>query len=250
MHVLIQVDGGSRGNPGPAAAGVTITDPSGRPIFEAGFHLEPMTNNQAEYHGLLYALREAKRLGATRLDIKADSELLVRQINGQYKVKNEGLRPLYARAISLLREFDAWRMVHVRREGNTRADELANLAMDAGDDVIELAGVPAASGIAAEPPTRLAETPVNVLLRCSVAPDARVCPAPCEAGWSVHVTSATPAGLCIHPASTVFAAVCTIRDHGPGKMIDCPRPRCGGRFVIEPSVDAGAKPGRPTPKRS
>ena len=250
MHVLIQVDGGSRGNPGPAAAGVTITDPAGRPIFEAGFHLEPMTNNQAEYHGLLYALREAKRLGATRLDIKADSELLVRQINGQYKVKNEGLRPLYASAVRQLQEFDDWRMVHVRREGNTRADELANLAMDAASDVIETDSQIDSKATPAAPPKATGSAGRTIVIRCTHACDSETCPVPHAAGWSASILNATPEGLCIHSAADVFKAVSSSLETGQPQSAACPRIRCGGRFSIEPGKSP--PPARPhrTPKRS
>lgn len=236
MHVLIQVDGGSRGNPGPAAAGVSITDPDGTPLFEAGFHLAPMTNNQAEYNGLLYALREAKRIGATKLDIQADSELLVRQINGQYKVKNEGLRPLYERAIKDLRTFESWRMVHARREFNARADELANLAMDARRDVVEYDFAPGTtSRPSPEKPAAEARPPMEkVTIRCTAAPNFAVCPAPCTLGWSVEVETTTPSGLCIQVATAVFEGVGTAFRSHRDQAITCPVGKCGGRFAIHP----------------
>lgn len=227
MHVLIQVDGGSRGNPGPAAAGVSITDAGGTALFEAGFHLAPMTNNQAEYHGLLYALREARRIGATKLDIQADSELLVRQINGQYKVKNEGLRPLYERAIKDLRTFESWRMVHVRREFNARADQLANRAMDAGDDVIE-GGDGGANDADIPRPAPVAQ----VAIRCTTGANSSVCPAPCKPGWSVMVGSTTPSGLCIHAASSVLEHVSVVARSRQPKTIACPVADCGARFGV------------------
>lgn len=234
MHVLIQVDGGSRGNPGPAAAGVSITDPEGTPLFEAGFHLSPMTNNQAEYHGLLYALREAKRIGATKLDIQADSELLVRQINGQYKVKNEGLRPLYERAVKDLRGFDDWQMAHVRRERNTRADELANLAMDARRDVVEYDFVSAPSTKSASPPrSEPRSTPPRVTIACTAAPNFVVCPAPCTLGWTTDVESTSPAGLCIHAAPDVLRAVHSAIQSGRNQSVACPAAGCGARFGLK-----------------
>jgi len=237
MHVLIQVDGGSRGNPGPAAAGVSITDPDGTPLFEAGFHLAPMTNNQAEYHGLLYALREAKRIGATKLDIQADSELLVRQINGQYKVKNEGLRPLYERAFKDLRAFDSWRMVHVRREFNARADELANLAMDARRDVVEYDFVSAPSAKTAPPPVEPRSAPARVTISCTSAPSFVVCPAPCTLGWTVDVESTTPAGLCIRAAPDVFRAVHSAIQSSRNQTVPCPTEGCGARFGVKPASE-------------
>lgn len=137
MDCLIHIDGGARGNPGPAAAGVTITTPDGtEPLFEAGFWLGATTNNVAEYQGLLHALKAADRLGCRGLDIRSDSELMVKQIKGQYRVKAPHLKPLYQEAIAALARCERWSVGHVRREGNKRADQLANLAMDARADVV------------------------------------------------------------------------------------------------------------------
>ncbi|MBN2560546.1 MAG: ribonuclease HI family protein [Phycisphaerae bacterium] len=136
MKLSIHIDGGSRGNPGPAGAGVSVQDASGRPVFEAGFFLGQMTNNMAEYTALLRALDFAVQAGASELAVFSDSELLVRQINGEYRVRNATLRELFCTAVARLREIDQWNIQHVRREANRRADELANMAMDAGKDVV------------------------------------------------------------------------------------------------------------------
>ncbi len=137
MECLIHIDGGARGNPGPAAAGVTITTPDGsEPLHEAGYWLGETTNNVAEYQGLLHALKIADRLGCTRLEIRSDSELMVKQIKGVYRVKAAHLQPLYREAVAALAGFGQWSIGHVRREGNKRADQLANLAMDARSDVV------------------------------------------------------------------------------------------------------------------
>lgn len=138
MKLTIHIDGGSRGNPGPAGAGVSIHETGGRPVLEAGYFLGEMTNNMAEYSALLRALDVALAAGATDVNIFCDSELLVRQINGEYRVKNERLKDYFDQAVKKLRETKQWKVQHVRREGNARADELANLAMDAGEDVIEV----------------------------------------------------------------------------------------------------------------
>ena len=136
MHLVIHTDGGARGNPGPAAAGVSLTDArTGDAVYEAGYFLGQTTNNVAEYTGLIRGLEEAARLGATRVSVRSDSELMVRQINGQYRVKAPGLKPLHQDAMALLGRFGAWDVGHVRREGNQRADQLANAAMDAKTDV-------------------------------------------------------------------------------------------------------------------
>ena len=137
MECLIHIDGGARGNPGPAAAGVSITTPDGsEPLHEAGYWLGESTNNEAEYQGLLKSLAAAKRIQCTRLTIKSDSELMVKQINGQYRVKAANLRPLYTQAIQALNGFEAWDVSHVRRANNQRSDQLANMAMDAQCDVM------------------------------------------------------------------------------------------------------------------
>jgi ribonuclease HI len=129
--VRIFTDGGSRGNPGPAAAGVVILGAAGdTPIFAGGFYIGRATNNVAEYQGLINGLTRAAQLGATSVDVFSDSELLVRQINGQYRVKNAGLQPLYAKAAELLRGFRHSKVTHIPRERNEAADALANKAMD------------------------------------------------------------------------------------------------------------------------
>ena len=129
-EIVIYSDGAARGNPGPAGAGAVLQAPDGKVKGEVCRYLGEMTNNQAEYHALLLALKEAKRLGATGLRIYADSELVVRQINGDYRVKNEGLKPLFQEIMSLLRGVGRYNIEYLPREKNKRADKLANLAID------------------------------------------------------------------------------------------------------------------------
>ena len=138
MQALIHIDGGARGNPGPAAAGVCITTLDGtEALYEAGYWLGEMTNNEAEYQGLLHALKAAKGLGFDNIHVRSDSELMVKQIKGEYRVKAANLKPLFATARERLSGFPDWSIEHVRREKNKRADQLANMAMDARRDVIE-----------------------------------------------------------------------------------------------------------------
>lgn len=137
MEALIHIDGGSRGNPGPAAAGVSITTPDGKDaLFEAGYWLGTQTNNVAEYQGLIKALAAATELGLEAIRIHSDSELMVKQINGQYRVKAPNLKPLFQDAKIALSQFGKWTITHVYRDHNKRADQLANMAMDAQSDVI------------------------------------------------------------------------------------------------------------------
>lgn len=140
MQALIHIDGGARGNPGPAAAGVSITTPDGsEALHEAGYWLGNLTNNEAEYQGLLHALKAALELGIKSVHVRSDSELMVKQIKGEYRVKAPNLKPLFVQAREGLSKFPQWSIEHVRREKNKRADQLANLAMDAKRDVIETA---------------------------------------------------------------------------------------------------------------
>lgn len=130
-EITIYTDGASRGNPGQAGAGAVLLDAGGKVVGEVCRYLgDEMTNNQAEYHALVLALKEAQRLGATRISIYADSELMVRQIMGEYRVKHEGIRPLYGEAMVLLRAFGSFSIAAIPREKNKRADKLANLAID------------------------------------------------------------------------------------------------------------------------
>src|SRR5580692_6944729 len=124
------VDGASRGNPGPAAYAVVLQGPGGQTQFEIGKYFGRATNNVAEYYGLIAALDAAQSRGVERLLIRSDSELLVRQMQGRYKVKSADLKPLHERAQKLARGFDYFAIEHVPREQNSEADALANRALD------------------------------------------------------------------------------------------------------------------------
>jgi ribonuclease HI len=124
------IDGGARGNPGPAGYGVRIEDADGELIEELHGALGIATNNVAEYNGLLAALRWAAEHGQRDVHIRSDSELLVKQMRGEYKVKHPGLQPLFVRARLLVMELDRVTFEHVRREQNKEADRLSNVAMD------------------------------------------------------------------------------------------------------------------------
>ena len=131
MKVVVHVDGGARGNPGPAAAAAVVSSPDGDVLDEASEFLGVATNNVAEYRGLLLGLARAKALGADEVEVVNDSELVAKQVNGQYKVKHAAMRPLYSEAMQALREFERWSMRSVPREQNADADALVNQALDA-----------------------------------------------------------------------------------------------------------------------
>jgi ribonuclease HI len=130
--LVAYVDGGARGNPGPAGYGVVIEDEVGRPVANLSEYLGRQTNNYAEYSGLLAALNYALRHGFKALKVVSDSELMVKQINGQYKVSSPTLKELNQRAMKLIDQLDCFEINHVLREKNREADRLANVAMDRG----------------------------------------------------------------------------------------------------------------------
>jgi ribonuclease HI len=131
LRVTVHVDGGARGNPGPAAAAAVITGADGEVLDEAMEVLGTQTNNAAEYRGLLLGARRARELGATEVEFVNDSELVARQLTGEYKVKNAALRPLHEEAQQELGTFERWAIRSVPREQNAHADALVNQALDA-----------------------------------------------------------------------------------------------------------------------
>jgi ribonuclease HI len=128
--VVVNVDGGSRGNPGPAAVAAVATDPSGEVLAERAETIGDATNNVAEYRALLLGVELAKELGADQVEFVGDSKLIVEQVKGNWKIKQEHLRPLRAEAIKALGQLPKWSIRHVRRDDNARADELLNDALD------------------------------------------------------------------------------------------------------------------------
>jgi ribonuclease HI len=130
MKLVINTDGGARGNPGPAGSGVVIKDEAGKIVHEYKEYLGKATNNTAEYIALIRALEAAKKLGATHLQINMDSELIVRQMLGQYKIKEPSLQALAQEVFSLRNQFENIVFIHVRREFNKEADRLVNEAID------------------------------------------------------------------------------------------------------------------------
>lgn len=131
-YLVANVDGGARGNPGPSGYGVVIEDELGRPVAELSDYLGHQTNNFAEYSGLLAALNYTLRHGFKALKVISDSELMVKQIRGQYKVSSPTLKDLHQQAMKLIDQLDCFEITHVLREKNREADRLANLAMDRG----------------------------------------------------------------------------------------------------------------------
>lgn len=134
MRLLIHTDGAARGNPGPAGAGAILRDAeTGETVAEIAEGLGRATNNVAEWTAVRLALEEARRLGADRVDLRMDSELVARQITGIYRVKHPDLKPIHAAVMAMLRSLDGYTVGHVPRELNKDADRLSNEAIDGGD---------------------------------------------------------------------------------------------------------------------
>ena len=134
MQVVVHVDGGARGNPGPAAAAAVVSTPDGQVLDQAAVTLGHATNNVAEYRGLLLGVERAAAVGATEVEVVNDSELVAKQVNGEYKVKHPELRELHARALEALGRFERWSIRSVPRAENAAADELVNRALD-GEEI-------------------------------------------------------------------------------------------------------------------
>ena len=130
LALQLFTDGASRGNPGQAGAGIAIFDEEGNELVGTGQYLGQCTNNEAEYRALLFGLAKCGEFGRGRLKVYLDSELIVKQIRGEYRVKHPNLKPLFQEAMQKLSEFSSFSVTHVRREKNSRADELANQAID------------------------------------------------------------------------------------------------------------------------
>ncbi|MFW6155053.1 MAG: ribonuclease HI family protein [Planctomycetota bacterium] len=213
-------DGGSRGNPGPAAAGVVLADDRGQTIHAAGHFLGRATNNVAEYRALLAGLDEALRRGVKRVAVRSDSELMVRQLAGAYRVRNTALKPLYEEALSKLSRFESVEVVHVGREENTRADRLVNEALDRQANVGDAAGGPGGLW----PPERFVAV-------CTVE-GVEACPAVVSVGGRWRFDGATPRGLCVHAAAGILAAVYDARPGTARLAARCLKPGCPAAFDV------------------
>jgi len=129
-RLLLYTDGGARGNPGPAGIGVVILDDKKNKVKELYKYIGETTNNVAEYNAIIHGLEEALLLKAKEVIVHLDSELVTRQLNGEYKVKDAGLKPLFEKALSCLKSFDSFEIRHIERSKNKEADRLANKAIN------------------------------------------------------------------------------------------------------------------------
>ena len=131
LKLVVNVDGGARGNPGPAAIAAVVQSPDGEVLEERGERIGRATNNVAEYRALLLGIERAAALGASALELVGDSELVVKQVKGEYKVKDAGMRELHGQVKEALSGFESWSIRHVKRERNAEADRLVNRVLDA-----------------------------------------------------------------------------------------------------------------------
>ena len=154
MKVVVHVDGGARGNPGPAAAAAVISSPDGEVLDEAAERIGTATNNVAEYRGLLLGLERARALGAGEVEVVNDSELIAKQVNGDYKVKHPDMKPLHAQAMEALAGFERWSIRSVPRAQNAGADKLVNQALDADPDGADAEPLPEPASPVAQPAGR------------------------------------------------------------------------------------------------
>ena len=236
MNCTIYIDGGARGNPGPAGAGVVIrNDDQGQIIHEGAYFLGANTNNVAEYQGLLKALELAHELAPNSVQFYSDSELLVRQIQGQYRVKAPGLKPLHDRARALLGRLADCRIEHIPRAENARADELANKAIDACRDVIVLdmhgrAGEGEAS--TAQPATATPDEPASACWVAQLAGARSRCQLGQGTGGEYVFGPTTPEGFCVWAASAVLAANGPLQWDAGRTTGELRCPRCAQRITL------------------
>ena len=240
MPWTVYIDGGARGNPGPAGAGVYIQDAAGRVAFAGGFFLGSTTNNRAEYSGLLNALTLLEQAGADEVRVFSDSQLMVRQVNGEYRVKSPGLKPLYAEAMERFGRFRKWTISHVYRESNTQADEMANRAMDDGCDIVvtdrlERGGHEQVDPV--EEQDRLADATekTSVTVAVKKSPSRGACAAGLTAGQTFVFNPTTPSGLCVEGCAAVIEQVVAIQQKAVGhkaREVVCGEPGCGALFEI------------------
>ncbi len=239
----LYVDGGARGNPGPAACGYILKEPEGKIIESEGIFLGETTNNIAEYTGLLKGLQCARKHNIKALHIFSDSELMVKQIIGEYKVKSSNLQPLYHQIQRLLLSFDRWQIRHIPRELNKEADALVNRVLDnkaraeteehaqSSESVLSLQSQSAEIN-----ENKSEHLSSKILVEVIKAPSQGICQADIKEGMCFVFSSVIPAGLCVHAAQSILPTVLAMqRDlshDSPAIQIRCSNTQCGAIFKL------------------
>ncbi len=259
MGLIIHVDGGARGNPGPAGAGVTISSDQGTLVYEGAYFLGRQTNNGAEYHALIRALQRVLRCDTDAITVFSDSELLVRQVTGTYRVRSPKLARLFEQVQLLLLKIPCWNIRHIPREENCRADELANLAIDRRCDVIVFdaesaadpidappvgpaAGGEQTAGASDRPDAALAGLTRAARVTLAQAPQQHACPAETCSPVSFTVEHTLPTGLCVHAAHALVPTVLAVLNTEPAEFagvptvtVRCMNRGCGAIFHVSPT---------------
>lgn len=260
-RIELYVDGGSRGNPGPAAGAYVIRRSSGPIIQSRGFSLGRTTNNVAEYTALLRGIDAILSLGINELDIFSDSELMVRQIIGEYRVRSEDLMELFEQVQRKLLSFDRWQIKHIRREFNKEADRLVNETLDFGDEADESQESPEISKEPKTPKTKkkstgrpcrktdIPSTSSTLMTRENSQADTfrkilaevisihgeQGCENPMQTGQCFVFSQCVPAGLCVYAAMALLPVVLAMQgdssDSSP-QEVSCINPGCGVRFKL------------------
>lgn len=266
MAATLHIDGGSRGNPGVAGGGVVLRAEDGTRLFEGAFFFGEQTNNSAEYMALLRGLDIISGFALSGVTIHSDSELLVRQMTGEYRVKNPHLQQLHEQAQVKLIRISGWTFRHVRREQNARADELANLAMDKRRDVVAFdakaesrsseseGNAPAAASPGANPAraeitaAESAATDSAPVIQGVRAVDVTAkttskttCPAGGPCFLSMTVSATLPAGICAQAAHALLPTLLAIQNTEaneflavPTLTVHCSRRGCTASFQLSP----------------
>ena len=234
----LYVDGGARGNPGPAASVYLIKSADGRTLRSEGHFIDHATNNVAEYVALVRGLEAAKDLGIKELSIFSDSELMVKQIIGEYKVKNPDLKDLHEQAQMVLLAFDRWRIRHVSRDSNREADRLVNLTID---KALADLGLPAgdesetvADRAEVFPLAETGHVSVKVMVEVATQPAQGGCPAGLQRGQCFAFGALCPPGMCLDAMQSVLPKVLALQADPTekGRVVRCQRPGCGAVFRL------------------
>lgn len=231
----LYIDGGARGNPGPAACAYLLLDQAGRLIKSEGIYLGESTNNIAEYNGLIRGLQAARELNAKELNIYSDSELLVKQIIGEYKVKNLKLQELMEKAQKLLLSFDRWQIKYIPREANKEADKLVNATLDEYEKGYNQL-------------SKVKEKSKAILVEVIEEPDPDICAAGIKENTCFVIHDTVPSGLCIYALQAILPEIARLQtEHtqdnnintnsssGPNEavVVKCSRSDCKARFRLK-----------------
>ena len=228
MEAKLFVDGGARGNPGPAGCGFVLKSTDNKIITEGCHFIDNATNNFAEYTALLKGLELAEQMGVTELNIYSDSELMVKQIIGEYRVKSPNLIDLFESVERKLLKFSRWQIKHIRREYNKDADRMANVAMDQG-----LAGEFEFDDECEDDTQSKTESTDRIMVEVSTGPKPGSCACDLKAGQCFVFTDLCPPGLCIQAIEALIPAVKSMQaGRSSARVVKCSKNDCHAVFKL------------------